>query len=459
MVSPFKKCISYVVPMSLVFACTFSVETCLGHKKCKSSIKNSSILSRKKVSNFKKQKRRLGKDKIPYSSKKDIGKTETVANKKDKLSKSCKPPRSCCMLEKISKDSICSGSTFSREVDPNFLVIRKQGSFMAGGSFEKKAGLYNPEDWQNQRGQTRHGDHAYIAYQIPSKTREYPVLFIHGAGQSGKCWESTPDGREGFQNLFLRQRYAVFIMDQPRMGRAGMGLQDGVIKVANLDQFLFDINRLGVWPKFYNRVQFPQDTESLEQFFRQMTPNTCGYNNQVIVAAIEKTLETISGVMKGVTSSKNPGVILITHSQSCCPGWYAAMKSDKVKAIIAIEPASGLPFPEKEWPGIVRSSSGILSTNKIGKEEFLKLTKIPIIIYFGDNIPNYDNHVLGQDNWYQRLKMAKRWVGLLNKNGGKAQVLHLPKIGIHGNTHFMFMDKNNGEVAKTMFKWLKKKGM
>ena len=70
------------------------------------------------------------------------------------------------------------------------------------------------------QGQTFHGDHAYVFYQIPVGARGYPLVFLHGAGQSKKTWESTPDGREGFQNIFLRRDFAVYLLDQPRRGAA-----------------------------------------------------------------------------------------------------------------------------------------------------------------------------------------------------------------------------------------------
>lgn len=380
---------------------------------------------------------------------------ESRTFKKSKNSKKKKGSSQCRKNndKKISKKTV-ENSEHSENVGDN-LVIKTQGSFFVGGSKVKKGGVYNPKLWMNQQGQTRHGDHAYIFYQIPPKPRKYAILFIHGAGQSGKCWETTPDGREGFHNMFLRRGYPVFIMDQPRMGRAGAALHDGTVKVANLDQFLFDINRLGVWPKFYDGVQFPKDEESLKQFYSQITPNTCGYNNSVIVEAICEGLNGIGNIMKK-EKQEIAGIVLVTHSQSCCPGWYAAMKIEKIKAIVAIEPASSLPFPEKNWPGTIRSSSGILKTNKVKENEFLRLTRFPIILYFGDNIPNRDNGILGQDNWYQRLKIAKQWACLINKNGGKAQVVHLPTIGIYGNTHFMFMDKNNKKIAKLIFEWIEK---
>ena len=40
-----------------------------------------------------------------------------------------------------------------------------------------------------------------------------------------------------------------------------------------------------------------------------------------------------------------------------------------------------------------------------------------------------------------------------------AKVLHLPDIGIYGNTHFLFEDKNNEEIADLMDRWIVKKGL
>jgi hypothetical protein len=55
--------------------------------------------------------------------------------------------------------------------------------------------------------------------------------------------------------------------------------------------------------------------------------------------------------------------------------------------------------------------------------------------------------------------MAKRWAEAVNKLGGDVTVVHLPEIGIKGNTHFPFSDLNNVEIAGLMSKWLKDKGL
>ena len=89
----------------------------------------------------------------------------------------------------------------------------------------------------------------------------------------------------------------------------------------------------------------------------------------------------------------------------------------------------------------------------------MKLTKIPIIIYYGDNIPKEPVDNPGQDQWRIRLEMAKLWAEAVNRHGGDATVVHLPEIGIRGNTHFPFSDLNNIRIAALMYEFLEKKGL
>ena len=45
--------------------------------------------------------------------------------------------------------------------------------------------------------------------------------------------------------------------------------------------------------------------------------------------------------------------------------------------------------------------------------------------------------------------------GRFERNSGT--VVHLPDLGIRGNSHFPFAEKNNGEVAGALEAWLKEK--
>lgn len=326
---------------------------------------------------------------------------------------------------------------------PTALAIAKQGNFSAGGKVIQSEGQFNGQKIFDPAGQTLHGDHASVFYQIPEKPRAYPLVFLHGAGQSAKTWGTTPDGREGFQNIFLRQGFPVYLVDQPRRGQAGQSTVAAELTATTNDQAWFNMFRLGQYPHFFDGVQFSKNPEALNQYFRQMTPNTGAYDEQIISDAMVAVLE------------KSGASILVTHSQGGGPGWWTAIKSANVKAIVSYEPGSGFVFPENEMPEAMSSLTGTLTATPVAPDQFKKLTKIPIIIYYGDNIPIEASSNPGQDNWRVRLKMARLWVDKINQHGGNAQVVHLPDIGIYGNTHFPFSDLNNQKIAELLSSWFK----
>ena len=43
--------------------------------------------------------------------------------------------------------------------------------------------------------------------------------------------------------------------------------------------------------------------------------------------------------------------------------------------------------------------------------------------------------------------------------GGKVDVVNLPEVGIKGNSHMLMMDRNNGQIADLINKWLADKGL
>ena len=169
------------------------------------------------------------------------------------------------------------------------IVIEKQGSFAVGGTVVKTPGTYDNKK-PSAAGQSFHGDHLYAFYQVPQNSKTLPIVMLHGAFQSARSWETTPDGREGFQTLFLRRGYPVYLVDQPRRGRAGNSTVAATIEPAPLDQLFFDQFRLGVWPDYFDGVQFDRKPEALNQFFRSVTPNTGPYDAGVIAEAMSALL-------------------------------------------------------------------------------------------------------------------------------------------------------------------------
>ena len=329
------------------------------------------------------------------------------------------------------------------------IVIQEQGSFTAGGGIHIDGGEYVFADLWSQSGQTAYGDNAFVRYQIPVNAKKLPMVFLHGGGQSMKTWESTPDGREGYQNIFLRRGFSVYLVDQPRRGDAGFTLVSGdALTPMHYDRTMFTLFRLGRWPDFYPDSQFPKDSQSLENFYRQGTPNTGPLDFGVIADAMSAVLD------------KTGPAILITHSQGGGAGWFTALRSDNIRAIVAYEPG-GSPrlFPEGEVPDPIATSFGLIEGTAISLEEFKKFTKFPIVIYYGDHIAEEPTDNYGSDQWRGELAMGRKFAELVNKYGGDCTVIHLPEIGIHGNTHFMFSDLNNVEIADLLSTWLKEKGL
>ena len=351
----------------------------------------------------------------------------------------------CTALLLGSAGIIASASAMaddSTNVQP--LIIQEQGSFAAGGTVSRTPGAYN-NNAPTTEGQSLHGDHLYAFYQVPENPKALPIVMLHGAYQSGRSWETTPDGREGFQNIFLRRHFPVYLVDQPRRGRAGNSTVATTIEPTPYDQLFFDQFRLGKWPAYFDNVQFDREPETLDQFFRSVTPNTGPYDAGVI-----------SDAMSALFAKIGPAV-LFTHSQGGGPGWLTAIKSPNVKAIVAFEPGSGFIFPEGELPPAMPSAAGTLSPEAVSPASFEKLTRIPIVMYYGDNFPVEPTTERGQDNWRVRLAMARLWVDAINKHGGDARLVHLPDIGIRGNTHFLMSDLNNIQIADQVSQFLAEK--
>jgi hypothetical protein len=357
-----------------------------------------------------------------------------------------KPWRLFFPLVLISTGILASADTMAQQANKlEPLVIQEQGSFAVGGTVATAPGTFEPRKPLEPAGQTYHGDHVYAFYQIPVSSRRYPIVMWHGAGQFSKTWETTPDGREGFQNIFLRRHFSTYLIDQPRRGDAGRSMAETTIKPTPDEQLWFNQFRVGIWPNYFDGVQFYHDPETLNQYFRSMTPNTGPFDMNVVSDGVAALFKKIG-----------PG-ILFTHSQGGGPGWLTAIKSENIRAIVAFEPGSSFIFPEGEVPPPIPSAFDTVQGSAVPTAQFVALTRIPILIFYGDNIPDAPTDLPAQDSWRARLQMARLWRDAVNKHGGDVTAVHLPEIGIRGNTHFAFSDLNNVEIADQVSKFLAQK--
>lgn len=344
---------------------------------------------------------------------------------------------------------IVAGVLFAGLHNCGTIKIKKQGVFAAGGENIVHSGKYDNQyfaGWGEQKedGQSYHANHAIVDYQIPVHANKYPLIFVHGFGGSGTSWTMTPDGRDGFATLMLKHKYPTYVMDLPGRGQAGRTTNTATIKPNANEMFWFDIWRFGEYPNWNDGVQAVKSDDYFRGIFVQMTPDLS--NGAMDVPAISATVDKV-----GYS-------VLVTHSAGGVTGWLAAMANDNVRGVASYEPG-GFVFPDDDLPAAIDGKTGGTAPIPVPREQFMKLTQIPIVMYFGDYIPTDINAIsdkLGAENWRVRLAMARTFCDAINTRGGNCTLVELPKIGIYGNTHFLMQDLNNGELADLLDKWLKK---
>ena len=230
----------------------------------------------------------------------------------------------------------------AKEASSEPLILAQEGYLFAGGKYSLV------QDRQQLAGQI------YAEYQIPAKrTHPLPIVMIHGLWQSGTNFTGTPDGREGWAQFFLRQGYAVYIVDQPGRGRSAFNPD---LYAAQRQPDLEDVQRrfvaperYNLWPQAHLHTQWPGQGAPgdpvFDQFFASQLPSIGDLTLQIAL--------TRDGVL-ALLEKIGPAIIM-THSQSGAFGWpIGDARPDLVKAIIAVEP-SGPPFfntdivPAPEW--------------------------------------------------------------------------------------------------------------
>jgi pimeloyl-ACP methyl ester carboxylesterase len=347
--------------------------------------------------------------------------------------------------------------------------ILREGYLFAGGKYSTVGGR------QVMSGQV------YAEFQIPARqTHPYPVVMIHGGGQTGTNFTGTPDGREGWAQYFLRKGYAVYVVDQ--VGRGKAAYQSDLYGPAtkpdpeNIEQRFTEPERFNLWPQAHLHTQWPGKGQAgdpvFDQFYASQEPGIADFalvqslNRDAIVALLEKI---------------GPA-ILLTHSQSGPFGWLVAdARADLVKAILAVEP-NGPPFYDlqligaPEWfrygaklrpwgitavplnyspPAKDASEMAIAEQEQADAPEFAKcwlqkeparqlpnLQKLPILLLTSESsFRAVDDHCTAK---------------FLNQAGVHPTWTKLQEIGIHGNGHMMMLEKNNQDIAEVMVRWLEK---
>ncbi|MGA0599308.1 hypothetical protein ACO2Q3_01230 [Caulobacter sp. KR2-114] len=256
------------------------------------------------------------------------------------------------------------------------------------------------------------------SFQLSRPDGPFPVQLWHGGGLSGACWETTPDGRPGWLNFFLRRGFDVTVVDAPERGRASWAPYPEINAEApwhrtlEMAWWMFRFGPPGGYHpdpalrQAFAGLQFP--VEAAEIFLKQFVARWGSRQSDAwAICAYDALL------------AQSAPAIVIAHSQG---GLYAldlaVRRPDAFKALVLLEPV--LP-PEADYP-------------------FQGLAGTPILLVNGDN--------------FQRETAFKRFADALRQAGGQVDLLDLPGEGVFGNSHMLMMDRNSDEVAGRVALWL-----
>ena len=316
------------------------------------------------------------------------------------------------------------------------IVLRGMGSFHVGGRVVEVKGKEvrmivrqpgGPPGKLDPNGQYM-VEQMYVQYYLPKNRKgKLPLLLWHGGGLTGVTYESTPDGREGWLNLFVRKGWDVYNSDAVERGRSGFASPD---IWPSEPTFLtlqdpFERFRIGEGEGSWHadpakrRVlagsQFP--VEAYDNYMKQSVPRWLS-TDQAIIAAYLALVDKVCPC------------VMLAHSQGGAFGFKVAeQRPDKIKAIVAIESATA---------GNVAQAAALKNT--------------PVLMIFGDYV---DQH----PRWSTFKKIDMEYGNAIKAAGGTVDWINLPDIGIKGNSHMLMQDRNNAEIAEVIQKWLFNKGL
>jgi pimeloyl-ACP methyl ester carboxylesterase len=315
------------------------------------------------------------------------------------------------------------------------LVLAAQGSFFVGGD--------SVEQTRDQLGALGPGGHItvnqmYVRFMVPlGADGNVPVVMVHGATLTGKSWETTPDGRMGWDEYFVRQGHPVYVPDQVGRGRSGF------------NQAVFNDVRAGatppaeqpVWLRFSDEGSWPNFRFGLE-------PGAPFPDGQFPVDAVaELSKQGVPDVSFGGLPTPNPtleamanlagqldGPVLMGHSQSgSFPLEAAIIDPDAARGLVLVEPG--------------RCPASYTD------EQIAALAKVPILVVFGDH-RDTPTGMPALPTWQERFEACEAFIGRVTAAGGRAQMLDPPARGIRGKSHMIMQDANSLQIADLILQWI-----
>lgn len=316
------------------------------------------------------------------------------------------------------------------------LVLKAQGSFFVGGD---KADLTQPQVGLGPAGHVT-VNQMYVRFMVPQGgDRNVPVVMVHGAALTGKSYETTPDGRMGWDEYFVRRGHPVYVPDQVGRGRSGFNqarvndVRAGAAPPNTLPGFIRFSDEVS-WPNFrfgsapnapYADTQFP--VAAMDELSKQGVPDP-SFGGVPMPNPTLRALSDLAGQLNGA--------VLMGHSQSGPFPLAAALLDPKVaRGLVLVEPGG--------CPGSYTD------------DQVRALATIPILVVFGDHRDSWTG--MGDTTvhfWQRSFDSCQALIGRLKAAGGQAEMLDPVARGIRGNSHMIMQDRNNLQIADLILRWI-----
>jgi len=354
--------------------------------------------------------------------------------------------------------------TFSNE------DIARTGFFYVGGHYAGGAGKEVMDGTE------------YVEVMVPKKIRRaWPIVFLHGAGQTGTDWLQTPDGRAGWAYYFVKQGYVVYMVDYPARGRSAYVPEiDGPLTIRTapmLEKLWTDLPEIGDWPQAKKYTQWPSDAPNKGKMGDPVFDDFAKTQVQFLQGGIQDKLNLDAHI--ALLERIGKPVILITHSQGGGFGFQVAdVRPNLVKAILTAEPG-GPPIQtvdtaKQEYTGKPNFLWGVTSLpvkydppineakdlqveleakadgpglvpcwlQKEPAHKLVNLQSIPVL------------EVSAEASYHRVFDSCDaKW---LSQAGVKTTYVKLEDVGLAGNAHEMMLEKNSDGIAKFFESWIEK---
>ena len=316
------------------------------------------------------------------------------------------------------------------------LVLKAQGSFFVGGE--------KVEQTQGELGDLGPGGHItvnqmYVRYMVPQGgDGNVPVVMVHGATLTGKSWETTPDGRMGWDEYFVRRGHPVV--------RAGPGRARAIgIQSSHLQQ---RARGLGA-----GRPTYLAGSDSVTRSSGRTSAS---------VRSLALPTRTVSSRWPPWTNCRSrvcpTSALAASQPQPHAQGVVGSRQPSEWRGAdgtLAVRSVS----PGTRRCSIRRTQRASCSSSQVAvpamytDEQIETLATIPDLAVFGDH-RDTPTGIGIRPSWQLSFEGCQALIRRLKSAGGQAEMLAPAERGIRGNSHMIMQDKNNLQVADLILQWI-----